>query len=286
MNIDAHGLLKLTPNDILGHMVAVLGMTGSGKSNTVAVLVEELLAANVPVCIVDIAGEYHGLKDRFDIWELGKDKDPQRRVDAEIPLHGAAHAARTAYQSISSTILNVSGFKAKDRALFVADFMETIWELAPNYRFPYVIVLEEAHNWIPQKGKTPATEVLIAMAAEGRKWGINVIMSSQRSARLDKDVLTQAGIAFLHFVRHPADLNVYYELIPRPRAKVKDAVSRLDVGEALVLHGPEVQRRTIRLRHTPHYAHSPTLADLPTKPGIQSAQQFIQPTLPLELKTQ
>ena len=278
-------LNKLKLEDILGNMVLVLGMTGSGKSNTVAVLIEELLMHNIPMVIVDPAGEYYGLKEKFTIWEIGRDKDPNRQIDAEISPTGAYHAATTAYKNAASTILNVSGFHPKGRALFVAEFMETIWNLAPHHRFPYVVVLEEAHNWIPQKGTTAATEVLVQMSTEGRKWGITVLSSSQRSSRLDKDVITQAKLAILHFVRHPADLSVYYEIVPRPRSKVKDSVSRLGVGEALVLHGAEVQRRTIRRRHTPHYGHSPTVDDLPKERGILTAQQFIQPVLPLEMRS-
>lgn len=286
MNIDTHGLLKLNVDDVLGHMVAVLGMTGSGKSNTVAVLAEELLAQDVPVCVVDTAGEYYGLKEQFDIWEIGRARDTQRRVDAEISPTNAYHAAKTAYTNAASVILNVSGFVTRARDLFIASFMETIWDIAPHHRHPYVIILEEAHNYIPQRGRAATSEVFTRIATEGRKWGLVIIMSSQRSARLNKDVITQAGLAFLHQVRHPADLSVYYDLVPRTRAQVKDAVARLRTGEALVLHGPEMQRRLIRLRHTPHYGHSPTIADLPEKRGIQSAQEFIQPTLPLQLKTQ
>ncbi len=283
MNIDVFSRLELTPDDILGHMTAILGMTGSGKSNTAAVITEELLSANVPVCVVDTAGEYYGLKEKFDIWEIGRGRDPNRTIDATIGEAAAPHAARTAYTNAASTILNLSGFNRDGRDFFIAEYMETIWNLAPHHRHPYVIVLEEAHHFIPQRGRVPASEVLVSIAAEGRKQGLNIIMSSQRSARLDKDVITQAGLAFLHQVRHPADLAVYYDLIPRPRSKVKDAISRLKVGEALVMHGSEVQRHTIRKRHTTHGGHTPTVADLPTRRGIQSASDFLQPTLPLQL---
>ena len=158
MNIDAHHMLKLEVDDVLGHMVAVLGMTGSGKSNTVAVLAEELLSQSIPVCVVDTAGEYYGLKEQFDIWEIGRARDTQRRVDAEINPTNAYHAAKTAYTNAASVILNVSGFVTEARDLFIASFMETIWDIAPHHRHPYVIILEEAHNYIPQRGRAATSE--------------------------------------------------------------------------------------------------------------------------------
>lgn len=284
MNIDVHGLVNLSVEDVLGHMIAVLGMTGSGKSNTVAVLVEELLAANVPVVIVDTAGEYYGLKRDFDILEIGKGRNPDRPVDAEVMPEGAAHAARTAYLAAQSVILNISGFDQDARDWFVARYMKGLWDIAPHYRYPHMIVLEEAHHFIPQRGRVPASEIMVKIAAEGRKDGLNLIASSQRSARLDKDVVTQAcKLAFLHQVAHPADLDVYYGIVPLPRQKVKDAAARLKVGEALVLLRGEAQRRTIRVRTTPHGGHTPTLANLPEKRGVASAKEFVQPVLPLLL---
>ena len=67
MNIDnmTENLLSLEAADLIGQSVAVLGIKGSGKSNTAAVLMEELLIAGIPICVVDIAGEYYTLKDEF-----------------------------------------------------------------------------------------------------------------------------------------------------------------------------------------------------------------------------
>ena len=47
MNIDVNRMLKIGVDELLGESVAVLGIKGSGKSNTAAVLAEELLSAGV-----------------------------------------------------------------------------------------------------------------------------------------------------------------------------------------------------------------------------------------------
>ncbi len=53
--------VSLNSNRLLSHHIAILGSTGSGKSYTVGVIVEELLERKIPVLIIDPHGEYHGL---------------------------------------------------------------------------------------------------------------------------------------------------------------------------------------------------------------------------------
>ncbi len=280
MNIDEFSLLPLDVKDFLGQSVAVLGIKGSGKSNTAAVLAEELLAANVPLCIVDVAGEYAGLKERFKVFSVGCSLQPST-LDAKLSPERAAAAAKRSYERGVSVILDVSGYNRQAREIFLLEYMTAIWNLAQTLRYPYTLFLEEAHNYIPQSGQSAVTGVLTDIACEGRKRGLGIVMIGQRSARIDKNVLAQADIVFLHRVRHPADMSVYYDLIPRDRRKVQDLVSRLKVGDALILFGEEVQRHRIRLRHTPHWGYTPSLADLPEDRGVASVEELVQSELPL-----
>ncbi len=50
VNVDA--------NPILSRHLAILAMTGAGKSNTVSVLIDQLLSYNVPIFVFDMHGEY------------------------------------------------------------------------------------------------------------------------------------------------------------------------------------------------------------------------------------
>src|SRR5690606_16115035 len=163
MKIDEFKLLPLKAEDFLGQSVAVLGIKGSGKSNTAAVLAEELLTANVPLCIVDVAGEYAGLKDKFEIFSVGCSLQPET-LDAKLPVERAAAAARRSYERGVSVILDVSGFNRQARECFLAEYMNTIWNLAQTLRHPYILFLEEAHNYIPQSGQTAVTGVLTDVA--------------------------------------------------------------------------------------------------------------------------
>ncbi len=55
MDIDTEGTLHLDTGSLVGKSAALLGITGSGKTNTAAVLIEELLSSGLPLTIVVLA---------------------------------------------------------------------------------------------------------------------------------------------------------------------------------------------------------------------------------------
>ena len=55
-------VVNVEANPILNRHLAILAMTGAGKSNTVAVLIDQLIGYNVPVFVFDMHGEYKDAK--------------------------------------------------------------------------------------------------------------------------------------------------------------------------------------------------------------------------------
>lgn len=262
MNIDLDQLLPLQAHDFIGQSVAILGIKGSGKSNTAAVLMEELLTANIPIQIVDIAGEYYTLKSKFPrVTVVGRSWNTQ--VDISLTQNNTEKTAEKAYRNGVPVVIDLSGIPSDARPDILLPWLSATWRAAGTSRIPTVLFLEEAHNWIPQRQKTAVSGLLVDYAAEGRKRGLSLVMIGQRSARIDKDTLTQADIAFLHRVRHPIDLQVYTAMIPRSGAQVKDMVNRLKTGDALVLFGDKVLRATIRPRETQHAGATPGFSNIP-----------------------
>ncbi len=71
--------------DILTGRGFVTGKSGSGKSNTASVIIENLLSANFPVLIVDTDGEYYGLKQEFEMLHVGGDDECDIQVSPNTP---------------------------------------------------------------------------------------------------------------------------------------------------------------------------------------------------------
>jgi len=271
--------LKLTLNDVIGKCIAILGIRGSGKTNTATVLVEELLSKNVPLSIVDIDGEYWGLQEKYDIVRIGASDDADisltlDEMDKASIMNLASTLAELSLKEAIPLILDLGEFIGQSIDLFLLAFSRTLWEVSRKVRRPYFIIIEEAHEFIPQGPRTPLKEYLTRIALRGRKRGLGLILVSQRSAKVDKDVLTQAELLFLHKVVHPADLRVYKELLPLSSSEVYAIVPKLKVGEALFYYQGKVRKIRIRRQKTFHAGYTPMhIARKSTK--IRNLKEYI-----------
>jgi hypothetical protein len=254
LSIDNAHSFELQTQTLIGTSVAVLGITGSGKTNTAAVLIEELLSHGLPLTIVDIEGEYWGLKEKFEILVAGRSE----HAELAVGIENAAKLAEISLKRGISVILDLSDFTQDEAQRFLIEYFKSVWLTSASTRQPYQIVLEEAHEFVPQGTSTPLKEILTRIALRGRKRGLGIIMMSQRSAKVEKDVLTQSSLLFLHKVVHPIDLRVYKDLIPLPTAQVEDMVRRLQPGQAVVVRNHQATVVHLRLRYTFHAGSTPT----------------------------
>ncbi|MDI6893786.1 MAG: DUF87 domain-containing protein [Bacillota bacterium] len=245
------------PVDMLvGRCAAVLGIRGSGKTNTAAVVVEELLMNGYPLAIADIDGEYWGLKERYEVLSAGG----SRAVDLAVaPRHGAVLAQEALTRGIP-LILDMSSFSVDEMYELLYRFAKGLWETSVEVRRPFHLVIEEAHEFLPQGLRTDLKDILVRIALRGRKRGLGILVVSQRSAKVDKDVLTQAELLFLHKVVHPVDMRVYKEIIPWPADKTETVIGSLAVGECVAVAPGMIQTVKVRARTTFHAGFTPSFA--------------------------
>lgn len=246
--------LTVPLDEVVGQCVAILGIRGSGKSNTAGVIFEELLAAHFPLSLVDTDGEYFGLKEKYEVLVVGRGD----HADVELGMATVGEVANLSLREGVPVILDVSDMLGPEREAVLFGYLTQVWSLAGRLRTPYMIGVEECHEFIPQGVRTPLKDVIARIALRGRKRGLGAVVISQRSAKVEKDVLTQAGMLFLHRVVHEADMRVYGELLPWRKIEAKDIVSKLEVGECIFIAGPAAQKVRIRVRHTFHGGYTPS----------------------------
>lgn len=254
LNIAQDGSLQLDINDFVGKSVAVLGISGSGKSNTVAVLSEEFLACGLPLTIVDPEGEFFGLKQKYEVLVVGQSEN----VDILAGVQDAAALAQFSIDHNLSMILDLSNFENADRDEFLSAYFERLWAVGFHLKKPYQIVLDEAHQVIPQMENTPLKNIITKIALRGRKRGIGIVSVSQRAAMVDKNILTQASILFLHRTVYPNDLKIYREIVPMEGKETNEAARNLQPGQAIVMANYAVGVCQVRERHTYHGGSTPT----------------------------
>ncbi|MCX6094377.1 MAG: DUF87 domain-containing protein [Candidatus Bipolaricaulota bacterium] len=262
--------LDLDLEKLIGQCIAVLGIRGSGKSNTAGVIFEELLNQQYPMSIVDIEGEYFGLKEKYEVLVVGTGDG----VEIEITPDCAAEIAEVSMQQNVPVVLDLSGFLSDERTELLKEYLGALWDLAGKLRRPYIIGIEEAHEFIPQGVKTELKELIARIALRGRKRGLGAIVVSQRSAKVDKDVLSQAGILLLHRVVHEVDMRVYSELLPWRKSEVKEIIGSLETGHCIFVNGDVVQPIYVRERATFHAGFTPTL-DAVTPPTLKQVSASI-----------
>lgn len=245
MNLDTEHTLHFDIDAIAGKSMALLGISGSGKTNTAFVLIEEMLANKVPMTIVDIEGEYWTLSKQFkNIQIVGRSE----HCTEEIEVENAMEIARSSLLNGTPVILDLFDYSMPECHDILKVYLQTLWMYAAKVKRPYQIVLEEAHEWIPEMKQSEVKDIVIRIALRGRKRGLGTMVVSQRSAKVSKDVLSQIEFLFLHKVVHPIDMNVYKSLVPMTPLTVERMVARLQKGQSIVIcnHVPQVAQ--IRLK--------------------------------------
>ncbi len=72
--------------------------------------------------------------------------------------------------------------------------------------FPLVwLVIDEAHEFLPVKGKTLATDSLVTIMREGRQPGISLILATQQPGKIHTDVMTQSDTIISHRITAKLD---------------------------------------------------------------------------------
>jgi len=258
---------RLPVEDVLTGRAFVTGKSGSGKSNTASVVAEELLERGHPFLVVDVDGEYHGLKQEYELLHVGATE----RCDLQVGPEHAEKIAELALDQDVPIVLDVSGFV--DGAVadaLVENVAEALFRREQEARRPFLLVVEEVHEYIPQQGGLDDVgETLIRIAKRGRKRGLGVAGISQRPADVKKDFITQCDWLVWHRLTWENDTDVVKRVVGGDYAA---AVEDLGDGEAFVQADwseADVERVQMRRKRTVDLGATPGLDDV-ERPELKS----------------
>ena len=195
------------PLEAVTQTFGILAVRGAGKSNCAAVMAEQMFMAELPFVVVDPVGSWWGLRASSD----------SHRVGLAIPIFGGRHGdvplERTGGQVIAdlvaderlSCVLDCSEFSEGDKIRFLIDFAERLYRRNQD---PLHLFLEEADDYIPQRPFREQARLLRAfenIVRRGRARGLGITMITQRSAALNKNVLTQIETLIVLRTTSPQD---------------------------------------------------------------------------------
>jgi len=106
-----------------------------------------------------------------------------------------------------------------------------------RFRTPVICAIEEAHVFIPSEGEGGSKTSYIAskVAREGRKFGMALIVVSQRPRRVNQDVLSQMGSFAIMKLTNPEDQNHIREASEAISEDLLQNLPSLNVGEAVLI---------------------------------------------------
>ncbi len=107
----------------------------------------------------------------------------------------------------------------------------------PRNRFPVHLLLEEAHRYVsaaPSRYAIDAGRVFERIAKEGRKYGLFLLVASQRPSELSKTVLSQCSNFVVHRIQNPDDLSQIRQMSPTISEGVLRRLPTLPKQHALV----------------------------------------------------
>jgi DNA helicase HerA-like ATPase len=109
-----------------------------------------------------------------------------------------------------------------------------------------LVVVEEAHNLAPPEGDKASKRALLRIAREGRKWGLSLVLVSQRPGFIDPDVLSQAATLIALRITNPDDLAGVRRSVESASQELVERLPDLEPGQAII-SGLAVPERRIPL---------------------------------------
>jgi len=164
-------------------------------------------------------------------------------------------------QKGQGTIINLKAVEPDAAEMAVYLLAKKLFDLRKKDKVPpFLMVFEEAHNFIPEKGfgQAISNPIMRKIASEGRKFGLGIGVISQRPARIDKNVLSQCNTQFILKVTNPNDLKAISKSFEGVTSEVQDMIKSLPPGVCFVLGNQYPVMTDVRQRKSKHGGETQT----------------------------
>ena len=162
------------------------------------------------------------------------------------------------YKWLAKQIEKLIGSDGKNCGIKIIDFSEVPSDVLPvvagtfarliydvqfwmnsKNRTPFTIICDEAHLYLPIKDDADAVQrqalyTFERIAKEGRKYGVSLVVVSQRPSDVSRTILSQCNNFLVLRLTNDQDQGVVRRLVPDSMAGVTDILPLLDTGEAVL----------------------------------------------------
>jgi uncharacterized protein len=184
-----------------------------------------------------------------DSWkDLGSDakrkiagaKSAQKYIKQIVKMHVFTAASTSINAMLKPRYLSdvdLSGLSDEVADYIVYKILTDIYEKASNneVEFPVFIFVEEAHRFIPFQGHTNSSRIIKKIAAEGRKFGVFLVIITQRPSKIHPDALSQCNSQIIMRIANPDDQEAIAKSSERLGQTLLEDLPGLNTGEAVVV---------------------------------------------------
>ncbi|MGW6423985.1 ATP-binding protein [Nocardia sp. NPDC055053] len=199
-------------------------------------LADQLAAAELDDALPDLRGSESAAQRRLAmrIENLGL-------LDWEVWARQDRAVTEVVDERPDATVLDLGGFSTAAQQLVIAlALLDDLWARREERR-PVLLVIDEAHNLASPQLDSPIAvavrERLIQIAAEGRKFGLWLLLSTQRPSKVHPGIISQCDNLALMKMTSPVDLaelGTYFGYAP---SALLDRSPWFRQGEALFAGG-------------------------------------------------
>jgi len=245
-------------------------LTGEKKKEVLAAFT---LDSPVPFEINNVVAELRRLNEEMQPGANGKEKKgdfngmfsrllvrlESKLSDRRYGFLFQSPAVENAYDAMAKNISKLMDYHTAGAQIKVIDFSEVPADILPiivglvariiyqvqfwtnpENRRPLAFVCDEAHLYLPKKdGRNPveqrAIEAFEKIAKEGRKYGVSLLIVSQRPSDVSDTVLSQCNNVVALRLTNGEDQATVRKLMPESLESLLDTLPVMDIGEALVV---------------------------------------------------
>jgi len=262
----------------------VYGGRGSGKTYFGSVAAEEAWKQHVRFCVVDVKGDWWGLKSSADGKSEGIPVIVFGGDHADVPLdeNAGAQVADIIASLEQPSILDFENLSKGKQIKFLAAFFERLYDVNRN---PILLLLDEIQRYAPQMVRFNTPEMTMCLGAVedlvklGRKHGIGVLAFTQRGSGVNKEVSELCDLLTAFRTPGPLDQGRVKEWLEanvtlEKQKVVMEKIANLATGTAIIASGhPDLdvfKTITIRRRETFDSSATPKIGVRRVEPKVLS----------------
>lgn len=137
-----------------------------------------------------------------------------------------------------NTIFDMEGYSQLEQECILNFYLYKLSQRCkrtkPENRKKHIVVIEEAHNYVPSIKSTLCKEIIVRLAREGRKYGISLCFITQRPRYFDQTALSQSGNKIIFSLPNQDDIKHITEEVSMHRSDLLSIIQNQRVGECVI----------------------------------------------------